>query len=344
MTTEDELGRLALALARATDRSAVGAAIARALGASRWLLAEAHGTELRPIAGEPHGLEPAPLHGFEESPADPGALSPLLGALADDGPLRLARLGPAASLLFAADVPIEADVRSLADAALERLQGAGTLFRDRALSTISHDLRGPLNVIGFAASMLDGSVSEADRELVSKIRRASRQMEAMIRDLLDLGELEAGRLELQRAVAPLKTVLGHVDATVGPIAEAAAVTIERDLGELDAKVRVDAERLARAISLLVGSACRNVPKGQVTLRSGADSSSVFIEVEDGGKPMSADVRARLFETSERGAEAHPRAKGLSLMLARRLVEAHEAAIEALESEGVRIRVTLSRAQ
>ncbi|MBO6937066.1 MAG: HAMP domain-containing histidine kinase [Deltaproteobacteria bacterium] len=336
-----KLENLALALAAAGDGAAVGRAVANTFGASRWLLAKMRGTELHPIASVPAGLAPAPLHGFEESPSDPRALSPLLGELADGGPLHLARL--AGSHLFAADVALPTEARTLVDATLERLQGGGTLFRDRALSTISHDLRGPLNVIGFAASMLERSVSESDRQLVGKIRRASRQMEGMIRDLLDLGELEAGRLELNPAATPLKTILGHVEAAAGPVAEASDVTLERDLRETDAVVRVDAERLARAISLLVEGACRNVPKGEVTLRSGAVGDRVFFEVEDSGKPMDADTRAQLFETSERGAEAHPRAKGLALMLARRLVEAHGAAIEALESEGVRIRVTLSRA-
>ena len=342
MTSEAELGRLALALASTRDLAEMGRALAGAVGAKRWLLATQRGTELRPIVGEPPATDSAPLHGFEESPGDPAALSPLLGELADGGPLRLARLGSGPTLVFAADVGLSPEARALANAAVERLgTGGGTLFRDRALSTISHDLRGPLNVIGFAASMLESSVGDAEKELVAKIRRASRQMEGMIRDLLDLGELEAGRLELNLAETSLKTVLSHVDAAVEPVAEAADVTLTRAL-QTNATVVADAERLARAIVLLVSSACRNVPKGAVTLRSGATDDGVFIEVEDSGRPMSADVRARLFAADARGQEAHSRAKGLTLTLARRLAEAHGATIEALESDGVRIRVTLAK--
>lgn len=336
-----DLGRLALELAEAGSREAVGRALAKATGAQRWLLARAQGSELLPIAGEPMPSASGPLHGFEESPSDPAALSPVLGELAGGGPLHLLRLGPNKGLLFAAEVPLGADARTLAGAALERLGSSdGSHFRDRALSTISHDLRGPLNVIGFAASMLKSSVGEADKELVAKIRRAARQMEGMIRDLLDLGELEAGRLELHRDETTLKTVLGHVDAAIEPIAKSSEVTVTREFEHTDATIVADADRLARAIVLLVATACRHTPKGNVTLRSGVADGAPFLEVEDDGKPIADADRERLFDASERGAEVHSRAKGLALTLTRRLAEAHEATIEALPAEGVRIRVTL----
>jgi len=345
MTMSDaELGRLALELASATDLEGLGRALASATGAERWLLASVAGTQLKPIVGEPTTGGPAPLHGFEEAPADPGALCERFGELAGEDPLWLARLG-GGSLVFAASVELDSKARALTESAVERLAGgSGTLFRDRALSTISHDLRGPLNVIGFAASMLRASVGEKEQELVAKIRRGARQMEGMIRDLLDLGELEAGRLELRRVDAPLATTLEHVEAAIGPIAQSSDVTLDRALNATDTVIHADPERLGRAIVLLVASACRNVPKGRVTLRSGLAEGAVYVEVEDGGKPMDAETRARLFAVSARGAEPHPRAKGLSLMLARRLVEAHGAAIEALESEGVRLRVTLEAAR
>jgi len=344
MTMSDgDVRRLALTLADANNAAAVGQALAEIVGAERWLLASIEGSALHPLAGAPEVLEPAPLHGFEEAPADPALLSPSLGKLAAEAPLHLCRLRAGdATFLFAAEAPLATDGRTLARAALKRVSGGGkgSLFRDRALSTISHDLRGPLNVIGFAASMLKSSVGESDAELVAKIRRGARQMEGMIRDLLDLGELEAGRLELRPEPTTLGTVMGHVDAAIDPIAESAACTLHREHEAGQAPIVADSERLAHAIVLLVNSACRHATKGEVTLRSGVRDGFAFIEVEDSGKPLDAEARAHLFEPTDRGAEPHSRAKGLALTLARRLVEAHEAAIEALESDGVRVRVTL----
>ncbi len=345
MTISDaDMRRLALALADAADARSVGSALAESLGLTAWLLASIDGGRLTPVAGAPTcPEEPFPLHGFDEAPEDPALLSPPLGELAAGGPLHLARLGAAGvTYLFAAPEPLPTDARTLTRAALERVGGGGdgSLFRDRALSTISHDLRGPLNVIGFAASMLKSSVGEQEAELVAKIRRGARQMEGMIRDLLDLGELESGRLELRREPTTLETVLGHVDAAIDAVAESAACTLHRKLSGGQARIVADSERLARAIVLLVASACRHAPKGEVTLRSGANGEEVFVEVEDSGKPLDDGARARLFEPTDRGAEPHSRAKGLALALARRIVEAHGAAIEALESDGVRVRVTL----
>lgn len=344
MTMSDtKVRQLALALARADDATAVARSLAEAIGAERWLLASIAGSELRPLAGAPSVPAPAPLHFFEEAPTEPGVLSEALDEVASGAPLRLARLQTSAgTFLFAASPALPEDGQTLARAALERVSATngGSLFRDRALSTISHDLRGPLNVIGFAASMLKGSVGDEEAELVTKIRRGARQMEGMIRDLLDLGELEAGRLQLRRDPTTLGTVIGHVDAAVEAVAEGAACTLHREHAAGQTPIAADAERLARAIVLLVASACRHATKGEVTVRSGVDGRVVYIEVEDTGKPLDADARARLFEPAARGSEPHSRAKGLALTLARRLVEAHEATVEALESDGVRVRVTL----
>ena len=352
--TDNDLATLALSLAEATSAGEVGAYVAKQTGADAWLLAAIDGEALSPLAAAPEPGGPKVAYRAPSGPGvldDPSQVSPRLAELAEaaGGALHLqsvpSRTGDSAVLI--SNRPLDERALPLVGAALERLQSFQddpSLFRDRALSTISHDLRGPLNVIGFASSMLQSSVADAEKELVQKIRRASRTMEGMIRDLLDLGELEAGRLEIRTSDTTMKTVLGHLRAHAEPLAENAGVELVIEATDPDAKFVADASRLAQALGLLVDGACRHAKKGKVSVRATVEDGAPTFDVEDTGQPLDDGARAELFRPSHRGAEPHPRAKGLALTLARRLVEAHGGSLEALESEGVRIQVQLPSAR
>ena len=348
------LAALALALADADDARAVGVLLAERLSARAWLLGLVSGEKLEPLAAGPDApgqvvaYRAPQIEGPLENPAE---VSPRLEELANrtEEPLQWRALPQRAGdqAIFVADRELPERALPLVAAALDRVRALDadpSLFRDRALSTISHDLRGPLNVIGFAGSMLRSSVGEEDQDLVAKIRRAARQMEGMIRDLLDLGELEAGRLELHSAETNLRTVIGHVEAAARPTAEEAKVDFGIEVAAPEGALHCDASQLARAIALLIDGACRFAKKGTVTLRASVEEDGgAWLEVEDSGTPLDDETRSKLFRPQQRGEEPHPRAKGLRLTLARRLVEAHGGRLEALESSGVRIRATLPAA-
>ncbi|MAQ14305.1 MAG: hypothetical protein CMN30_05870 [Sandaracinus sp.] len=354
MTMKDaDLASLALALAEAATPAAVGEAIAECTGSGTWLLATVDGETLTPLASAPEPPGPEVAYKAPDATgelADPEAVSPRLGELAGaaQGALHLHPLSSqfGEDALFVTDQALDPRALTLLGAAVERLQGLDTdpsLFRDRALSTISHDLRGPLNVIGFASSMLQSTVGDAEKELVAKVRRAARTMEGMIRDLLDLGELEAGRLEMRLADVPMKTILGHLRAHAEPLAENAGVTFAIENADGDAPVHADASRLAQALGLLVDGACKHAKKGSVTVRASVVEGVPTFDVEDTGTSLDAQTRGALFRPTSRGAEPHPRAKGLALTLARRLIEAHGGTLEAVESDGVCVRVQLATA-
>ena len=79
------------------------------------------------------------------------------------------------------------------------------------LSTMSHELRSPLNaVIGFAEVLLDGTygaVTDKQRPPITGILESGRQLLALVNDLLDLSKIEAGRLEYDFAEVDIAALL-----------------------------------------------------------------------------------------------------------------------------------------
>ena len=343
------MGRLAIALARATTLADAANAFAADRDLRQWMVASTERGVLYPLCTSDGGpKESAPVsEDLLQAPrvSNPSGASTALQWFDDELHVTELQQRDGARVILLSAEPIAEPAQALLRAAAARFLSSDDrgLFRDRALSTISHDLRGPLNVIGFAGSMLQSSVGDSEKELVTKIRRAARTMEGMIRDLLDLGELEAGRLELNLGEVPVRTIVGHVDAAVEAMVAESDMTYEKDIADPDAMVRADGTRLAQALSLLIGNSCRHAKRGTVRLRAEARDGAIWFEVEDTGSPLSESARAHLFAPSSRGEEADPRAKGLGLTLARRLVEAHEGTLSAEPSEGVSIAMRIPAA-
>ena len=94
---------------------------------------------------------------------------------------------------------------------LERLRETeeALRLRDRSLALVAHDLKSPLNVIERDCELLEESSTVAEHTASrERIRAAARRLRALIRELLDVAHLEAGRgLALQRTATDLVPLL-----------------------------------------------------------------------------------------------------------------------------------------
>jgi two-component system sensor histidine kinase/response regulator len=215
-------------------------------------------------------------------------------------------------------------------------------FRDLFLGAVGHDLRGPLSAIDLASRMILGRPDCGDarhRPHVEKIARASRRMERMIEDILDLTRLECtGRIP----ITPDATDLAATCSAV--LDEVRLARPDRDL-ELEAEGDVtgfwDADRLARIVSNLVGNAIAH-GSGRVRVEARGEAERVVLVVRNEGPPIEARVAAQMFEPFQKGSAAG-RGLGLGLYIVREVVRAHGGAIAVASStEGTAFTVALPR--
>ena len=217
------------------------------------------------------------------------------------------------------------------------------LARDRVLAFVSHDLKSPLNAMMMATTMLErGAEGEARARHLSVLRRAGGRMERLVRDLLDLSSLEAGRLALRpRAVDPAALVTDAL-AQQAPLAESGGVALAADVPADVPRIRADRDRILQALSSLVSNAIAFTPRGgAVAVRCRADDGALRLEVEDTGGGIAPSVRHLVFDAFWRPQDSH-QGTGLGLAIARGIVEAHGGTI-AFESEpgrGTTFRLTL----
>ncbi|HEU0130010.1 MAG TPA: ATP-binding protein [Mycobacteriales bacterium] len=199
--------------------------------------------------------------------------------------------------------------------------------RSALLAAVSHDLRTPLAGIKASASALsDPLVPEGDRPgLAATISEEADRLDRMVRNLLDLGRIESGRLVARPEPVPVEELVGSVLARLRP-----ALT-ERRL-ELDVPpdlppALVDPAQGEQALANLVENVLAHTPlNAGLIVRAARRGDRVVVRVADEGPGIPEHVRTRLFERFSKGG---PGGSGLGLTIARAYAEASGGRLDAV---------------
>jgi len=240
---------------------------------------------------------------------------------------------------------------STLDAMAERLRATQELER-RAESTrrdlvtaVSHDLRTPLASLRAMVEALDeGVVSdpETTRRYAGEMRRSVSQLVAMVDDLFEFAQLDAGAIEAETRRARLGEVVRSAVAAVESHAEQKGLSLVSDLRE--AEDAPCSPRLIRVIQNLLINAVRHTPAdGSVRVEAWRSGDGIEVAVVDTGEGISPEDLPRVFDPFFRGDPArHGAGAGLGLALAKRIVEAlgGTISVESGPAKGARFAFTL----
>lgn len=205
---------------------------------------------------------------------------------------------------------------------------AGLRARDDMIGIVSHDLRNPVN----AVRMLTGVIlKDADeplpgrvREYAGVIRQAAEQMDSLIRDLLDVTRVEAGRLSVDCVTVDTEELIGDALRTLAPIAEQQGLQLRLNAPDDLAPVLADRERIAQALSNLVGNAVKFAPPGsRINVRvAPLGDDEMLVSVSDAGGGMTADQLSHAFDRFWQSRRTDRQGAGLGLAITKGIIEAH----------------------
>jgi signal transduction histidine kinase/CheY-like chemotaxis protein len=198
-------------------------------------------------------------------------------------------------------------------------------LRERFMSVLVHDLRGPLTVAKMGSTMLIHKPELLDerRELAAKIDTNIDRAERMIRDLLDTNRIRANeRLPLNLAECDLAAIARLV------IGELSSIYGERFILKQEDGVRGiwDAEELRRALwNLTINAVKYGAPDKPITITVKASISEAQMSVHNYGSVIAPEDQSHIFDSFTRTQGAQAKGKigwGLGLTLVRGCTEAH----------------------
>ena len=198
--------------------------------------------------------------------------------------------------------------------------------RNEMIGIVSHDLRNPVaavRMLGGAVLKADDRNTEPNTESIALICQAAEQMDALIRDLLDVSRLDAGRLRVIPEVVDSRMLIVESLKTLAPLAEQQSVGFVTHLPESMPRVLADAERIQQALSNLIGNAIKFTPAGgTIAVRAQATDESLEITVSDTGPGIPPEDLQRVFERYWQSDRTARHGAGLGLPIAKGIVEAH----------------------
>ncbi len=232
-----------------------------------------------------------------------------------------------------------ASIRSARDELIrrERISTIGRLS-----SSIVHDLRNPLAAIyGGAEMMVDSDLTPPQvKRLAGNIYRASRRIQELLQDLVDVSRGKTAGAEMCR----IRDVISAAVEAVSHEAGTLGVQIILQDTPLEIEAPMERARVERVLVNLLGNALEAMPDGgtiRVTAR--LEDGSVRIDVADDGPGISPEIRGRLFQPFV--THGKKSGLGLGLALSRQTVIDHggEIWVESEPGKGARFSIRLPAA-
>jgi signal transduction histidine kinase/DNA-binding response OmpR family regulator len=224
-----------------------------------------------------------------------------------------------------------------------RLAEEADRLKSRFLSTVSHELRMPLNlIVGLSEILLKESddegapLPEPARQDLERIYANAQHLGGLIGDVLDLASSDAGQLRLNTELVDLGQALGLVAGIGRQLAGDKGLAWRAIIPETGPWVQGDRTRLRQIALNLINNAIKFTARGEVSLIVETSAQSVTVAVRDSGIGIPPEEQSFIFDEfrrSQRSLTGGYGGLGLGLAICKRLVEL-QGGVLWLESTGV----------
>ncbi|MEC1157637.1 ATP-binding sensor histidine kinase [Cytobacillus horneckiae] len=216
--------------------------------------------------------------------------------------------------------------------------------RRHFLANISHDLRAPVSSInGYLELVLDGlaaTEAEKNRYLI-KAHERLHDLQALIRDLFELSQLESGQLDFNIDFYSIELFINHLENKFDDDIRGKGLSfnVVNQLSHQQANsamVELDIDRIEQVFTNLIFNAINHTTSGEISIVFGnGDSHQILIEVRDTGGGIPPSELPYIFDRNYTKENAYSKKKGhgLGLSICREIITYHKGKIWAKSEMG-----------
>ncbi|MBL0357531.1 MAG: HAMP domain-containing protein [Chitinophagaceae bacterium] len=207
------------------------------------------------------------------------------------------------------------------------------------MATISHELKTPLSSSDFSLKLLEdervGTLNDEQKELVQSLKEDNKRLLKILSELLDLSQVESGKLELNIQKISPYNIIGKAEQFVVNAAKNKNISIRKEIAENLGLIDADEEKLIWVLNNFLTNAIKHsYDNGIVAITVKQEASNLIFAVTDNGKGIEEKYLPRLFDryfkvpgTSEKSGT------GLGLAISKDFIEAHGGSINVFSSLG-----------
>ncbi len=211
------------------------------------------------------------------------------------------------------------------------------------LSTISHEIRTPLNsIVGITQLLIKNEVDEKQKERLQVLVFSTKNLMALINDILDYNKIEAGKIEFEKIEFSLPQLVKQIKETHQVKANEKGLDLILYLDKNLPQVIVgDPIRLVQVLNNLIDNAIKFTNKGSVRVNIdlqdiGSKQVSIHFLVKDTGIGIPKNKQQHVFNRfTQAGSDITRKygGSGLGLAITKRLLELQNATIKLMSEEG-----------
>ena len=222
-------------------------------------------------------------------------------------------------------------------------------LRADLIAWVGHDLQTPLaSIRAILEALEDGVVDDPKtiKRYLNTAQRDVRSLSALIDDLFQLAQLNAGGIPLDRAKSSLADLISDTLESFSELAARQQVKLEGSVDTNIDPVTMDTQRIGRVLNNLIGNAIRHTPSGgEVRVHAQRKDLGVEVTVSDTGEGIHKEDLPHIFESFYRGEKSRSRTTGgagLGLAISQGIVQAHggELKVESEAGQGSRFTFNL----
>ena len=224
--------------------------------------------------------------------------------------------------------------------ALDKLSELNKL-KSNFISNISHELRTPLTHLLGYVELLDsgafGNLSDDQAEPMKMILRATRKLEDLIQNLIQMSTADKGTIDLHLSDFDIVTTCLQVVNKVQNLAGKQQMKFHYEMPEKSILVNADSDKIIWVVEQLIDNAIKfNEPGGEIFLALKENKDSILISISDTGPGIPNNSIEEIFEPFHQLDGSSTRkygGTGLGLALVKKIVEAHGSTINVKSKVG-----------
>ena len=212
-------------------------------------------------------------------------------------------------------------------------------MKSEFIAMVAHELRAPIATVEQQLSVIlnkmAGDVTEKQEELLTRAKERTNGVLTLIKDLLDLSKIEAGKMVQYKEPLLIQEVIDRVVDGMRPEAEARRIALEFPSPAQPSLIHADRNSMEGIFTNLISNAIKYTPEGgRVRITLSEESGFVKATVSDTGIGIKKEDLPRIFDKFYRVKSAETRqiiGTGLGLSIVKSIVDAHLGSIS-VESE------------
>ncbi|MFS4445668.1 ATP-binding protein [Maribacter sp. 2307UL18-2] len=209
--------------------------------------------------------------------------------------------------------------------------------REQLISTVSHDLRTPLNTIGGYTDLLENTdLNDKQLGYVKHVKSASGYVGNLVNDLLDFSKLDAGKLNIEQVPFVAAHLIQETAENIEALYRDKKLKLHLEIdSQLDKPVLGDPFRIRQVLSNLIGNAFKFTEEGFVKIKANGKSGKgnaleLKITIADTGIGIASDKQELIFKEftqAETDTEKRFGGYGLGLTISKKLAELLHGSLE-----------------